>query len=266
METLFLSYSVEDRFAVVKNFPHEIFAKYEEGFPGRCDYSITYQTLIIKRLSLPHEEAASSFDIMMITIAKNMKVRGQLACRGATNADTATRTKQADRSWGPRRAPRGFPTVALEIGVLVSTAKLEKDIAWWINESNGEVRLGITIDIKSSGRIEIKSWIPASEPSSHPSYVTAGACNIIDRSTNDFPPPRVYQRVFFKRGKDDSNPTIEGEGLIIPFQDLLLEQPGQGEGDFVFPAQMLLDDVVERVWWAIDDAEEIKARKKNTYR
>jgi glutamate formiminotransferase len=65
------------------------------------------------------------------------------------------------------RQVREFPTVALNVNFSETNAKLEKDIAWWINESKGEVRIGVTIDIKRRSRcIEIKSWSPPGQHSS----------------------------------------------------------------------------------------------------
>lgn len=53
--------------------------------------------------------------------------------------------------------------------------------------------------------------------------------------------------------------------MTIPFYALLLNQPGEGEGDFVFTAEMLLHDLAECVWDAIDDAETIKAKKRENH-
>jgi hypothetical protein len=157
--------------------------------------------------------------------------------------------------------------VALEVGFSETTVrKLESDIAWWINGSKGEVRMGITVDIKrGSHSIEIKSWTPAFEPSLRKIYITAGGGQVIDRRIKDPPPPRMTQRILITRGKDGSSPTIIGGPLTIPFHTLLLDEPGEGEGDFVFTAEMLLHDLAEPVWDAIYDAETIKAKERNNH-
>ena len=264
IESLLPPYSVEDRFIVLKHFPPEIFAECKEELPQRCDYSPPLQILIIKLPSQPHEEAAASFETMIGTISTKMQVYRRIAGCGATRIDTPGRSKQADRSWKPARQAREFPTVALEVGFSETTAKLEKDIAWWINESKGEVRMGVTVDIKRrSGCIEIKSWIPAFEPSLHLDYVTVSGRHVVERHVDNLPPPQIAQRVLFKRGRDGSGPTIDGEGLTIPFHTLLLDEPGEGEGDFVLTAEMLLHDLAERVWDAIEDAERIQAKKRS---
>jgi hypothetical protein len=265
MESLFPPWSVEDRFIVLKHFPADILAKHEEQLPGRCDYSPSLQILIITMASQPHEEAACSFEAIVTMLAREMKVYRRIAQWGATRVDTPDRNKQTDRSWAPARLVRRFPTVALEVGFSETTAKLEKDIAWWINGSNGQVRIGITIDIQhKSHNIEIKSWIPSFERSHQHIYITAGGRQVVDRHINDPPPPRVDQRILLRRGKDGSNPSIEGGALTIPFCALLLDEPGEGEGDFVFTADMLLHELAERIWSAIDKAESVKAKKSHT--
>ncbi|KOS40617.1 hypothetical protein ACN38_g8528 [Penicillium nordicum] len=214
--------------------------------------------------SLPHEEAASSFEVMIVTLAKEMSVYRRIMKCGATRVDTPERNKQADRSWQPVLQVSKFPTVALEVSFSETTLKLERDIAWWINGSKGEVRMGITIDIKrGSHSIEIKSWTSTLEPSLRNIHITAGSRQVIDRSIKNPPPPRMTQRILITRGRDGSSPTIQGESLTIPFHTLLLDGLGEGEGDFVFTAEMLLHDLAEPVWNAIDHAEAIKERNNH---
>ncbi|KGO74461.1 hypothetical protein PITC_021550 [Penicillium italicum] len=267
MGSLFPPYSVEDSFVVLKHFPAEILAESEGQLPGRCDYSPSLQILILTIPSQPHEEAASDFEALIVRRAGEMNVNRRIAKCGATLVDTPERNKQADRSWKPARQGREFPTVVLEVGFSETSLKLERDIAWWINGSKGEVRMGITIDIKrGSHSIEIKSWTPAFEPSLRNIYITASGRQVSDRRIENPPPPRMTGRILITRGRDGSNPTMEGEPLTIPFHTLLLDEPGEGEGDFVFTAEMLLHDLAEPVWDAIDDAEGIKAMKRNNHR
>ncbi|KAJ5178137.1 uncharacterized protein N7500_000836 [Penicillium coprophilum] len=267
MTSLFPKYSVEDSFIVLKHFPPDILAVYEERLPGRCDYSPSLEILIITMPSQPHEEAASSFEMMLGTFAQKINVKRRIANCGATRVDTPERKKQADRSWKPALQGRKFPTLALEVGFSEATQKLEKDIAWWINGSKGEVTMGISIDIKrQSQSIEIKSWTPDFKTSTHDIYITARDCQVIDRHINNPPPPRMNQRILIKKGRDGASPTIEGGPLTVPFHNLLLDEPGEGEGDFVFTAEMLLHDLAEPVWNAIEDAEMIKAKERNTHR
>ena len=125
--------------------------------------------------------------------------------------------------------------------------------------------MGVTIDIKGSHSIEIKCWTPAFEASLHNIYITARGHPVIHRHINNPPPAHMTQRILIKRGRNGSNPSIEGDHLTIPFHALLFNQPGEGEGDFVFTAEMLLHDLAERVWDAIDDVETIKTKKRENH-
>ncbi|KAJ5142946.1 uncharacterized protein N7515_001733 [Penicillium bovifimosum] len=205
IESLLPPYSVEDRFVVFKHFPSEIFAECEEVLPQRCDYSPPLQILIITMPGPQHEEAAVSFEAMIVILAEKMQVFRRIAGCGATRIDTPGRSKQADRSWKPARQGRKFPTVALEVGFSETTAKLEKDVAWWINESEGEVRMGVTVDInRGSGCIEIESWTPAFDPSTQLDYVTVSGSHVVKGHVNNLPPPQIAQRVLCRRGRDGS--------------------------------------------------------------
>ncbi|OQE44411.1 hypothetical protein PENCOP_c002G00150 [Penicillium coprophilum] len=241
MKSLFPQYPVEDSFIVLKHFPAETLA----------DQS--------------HEEATSSFEMMIVTLAQKINVNRRIANCGATRVETPERNKQADRSWKPAHQGRKFPTVALEADFSKATQKLERDIAWWIDGLKGEVTMGISIDIqRGSHSIEIKSWTPDFEPSPRKIYIPARG-QVIDRYMENPPPSRMTQRVLITRGRDGASPTIEGEPLTVPFRNLLLDEPAEGEDDFVLTAEMLQHDLAEPVWDAIDDAEMIKAKERNTY-
>ncbi|KAJ9491316.1 hypothetical protein VN97_g1952 [Penicillium thymicola] len=144
--------------------------------------------------SQPHEQAACKFDAMINSFADEIKVSRRLTSYGATRIDTPERNKQADRSWKPTRKRRKFPMMALEVNVSETTTKLEKDIAWWINGLEGEVRIGITIDIKRrSGCIEIESWTPAFDPSLHRDYVIASGRHVLENYAEGRPLPQIAQ-------------------------------------------------------------------------
>ncbi|KAJ6190929.1 hypothetical protein N7519_000950 [Penicillium mononematosum] len=97
--------------------------------------------------------------------------------------------------------------------------------------------MGITIDIKrGSGNIEIKSWVPAMSFPQHASTA-----------------PQVAQRILIERGGNGQEPTIQGGDLIIPFQHLLLNEPREGDWDFVITQDMLLHEFAELIWAAIEE-------------
>ncbi|GAD99714.1 hypothetical protein PVAR5_8439 [Paecilomyces variotii No. 5] len=243
-----------DRFVVIKAFPSRVIDELDEQLPGRLDYCSQLQILILKIPSQPHEEAAGKFEAVLSTMASQIGVLRRIYHLGATRVDTEDRKKQADRAWMPVRQGGRFPTVALEVGYSETAAKLEKDISWWLNRSGGRARMGITIDIeRASKNIEIKSWV--TEPVPQHIYITMHQRQVVDRRCNAQSAPRIAQRVLIQKGGNGLGPTITGDDLIIPFESLLLDKPGPGESDFVFTRDILLHDVAELIWAAIENEE-----------
>jgi hypothetical protein len=259
LEVLPTSNAISDSFVVVKNLPLTAFDAYDEVLPGRSDYSAALQILILKMPSQPHEEAACSFEAEIVNLAKQMQVSRRLSKCGATRVDIPDRKKQADRSYKPAGQGRKWPTVAVEVGYLDPGAKLLKDITWWINGSRGEVKQGITIDIKKgSGNIEILSWVPAFPLLPTEVKVSSKGRNLFTKSIDQLPLPRNDQKIVIKRGKNGSKHLVQGKGLTIPFAVMFLKEPGEKEHDFVLSNDVLLEDMAELIWKAMDDEEAIK--------
>lgn len=263
LETLPTSDSIGDSFVVVTKIPPAVFERFSERLPGRADYSPSLQLLIVKMPSQPHEEAASYFEIMLAHLAIQMKVCRKISFCGATRVEGPDREKQADRSFKPRHEGREWPTVALEIGYSESRMKLEKDSIWWINASQGQVRQTISIDIKrGTGNIEIISRVPAVPILPRQLRVSLRGRHIFTQPTGQLPAPQINHKITIKRGRGGADPVITGGDLTVPFATLLLDEPGEGEGDFVITADALLHELAERIWDAIDDVETIRQRKR----
>ncbi|CRG84439.1 hypothetical protein PISL3812_01725 [Talaromyces islandicus] len=225
-----------------------------DNLPGRLDYSVSLQILILKVTGLIHEQAASQFDSLLTVIASEIGVRRRISFRGATRTETPDRDKEADRSWSPRHLPgqaaQQWPSVALEVGYSQSTQKLHRDIAYWINYSNGQVKQAITIDIKNSGAITIASWAASYTPTT--TVVTKSGRNSTP-SADSRPPPIKAQEI--KITRERGRPAIEGGDLVIPHSSMFGSIPEIEPRDFIFTAEMLLEDFAEFVWEAIDAAE-----------
>ena len=250
-----------DYFVVIKAFPSDLLGKLDEKLPGRIDYSFSSQTLILKMSAEPHEQAADRFGILLGHLAIQMNVFRRINCMASTLVRGHDRAKQADRAWlpEPRQQEKQIPTVALEVGYSQTSAKLENDIKWWLNEANGRMKMGITIDIKrGSGNIEIKSWVPT-RPFPRHAYITAHQRQVVDRYYDQ--QPQVSQRILVKKGKNGQPPTITGGDLVIPFKYLFLIEPGEGEGDFIFTEDMLLHDIADFVWRGIEIGEEEEKKR-----
>ncbi|KAK2807835.1 hypothetical protein FQN50_005224 [Emmonsiellopsis sp. PD_5] len=210
----------------------------DENFPGRTDYSRPLQILILSMPSLPHEEAAGLFDRILDRKAVEMKVHRLLSFRRATDSKTSNRNKEADCSYAPRELPAGrsdkWPTVAVEVGYSETREKLKSDAAFWLNGSSGDVLTAITIDIKRSGNIYIIRW-------KRPAVVG-----------NPNPEPEVVQEIKICRGKGGQAANLTGDELRIPFQHMMLRDPGPGEGDFVITRDELLHDLADAIWYGMD--------------
>lgn len=255
-----------NNFAIIKNVPPAALEK--NKFFGRIDYSRTSRVLVLKMPAEIHETAADNFAGLLAITAHQMGVKRRIAYRGSTRTDTKRRSKEADRSWAPAYRPgqtyRDWPTVALEVGNSESKTKLMGDITWWLNQSNGRVQQGIIIDIKKgSGNVYISSWI-APNVVTQPATPQGGSVPVTPIQPL---PARQNLEVVFKRGPNGRRPAIEGNDITIPFASLIGEHPEQGEGDFVFTRDLLLTEVVEPIWEALDakkleEADKKKAEKK----
>jgi hypothetical protein len=261
LDTLFPPHPLlEDFIVVIKNFPLTKFDELEERLLGRIEYSTTLEIIIITMPGQPHEEAVFGFAGLLAVLAHDMRVNRKIAKMGSTRIDLPDRKKQADCSWAPAFQGRQFPTVALEAGYSETAAKLKSDMERWIQDSRGQVKMGITIDIKrGSDNIEIKSWVPAPLQPPLKVSITASQRQVVDRRVKQRPTLQVTQTILIKRVAN-GNHHVEGGNFIIPFETLMLAEPGEGEGDFVFTTEVLLDELAELVWAAIDQIRVARGR------
>lgn len=188
-------------FVVVKDFPPWTFREKDELLPGRAEYSPSLQLLILKMLSNPHETAARSFETSLMEVASRMGVCRRILQCGATHYDGRDRTKEADVSFKPfLYSSRQWPTMAVEVGWSETRAKLEKAIIWWIQNSHGDVKQGITIDIKrGSGNIEIISWVPTMSISPNRVQISSRGRQVLSKAIDQLPSPRIDQKIEIKR-------------------------------------------------------------------
>lgn len=239
---------IEDDQSPIVIFTHltpEEFQQHQDNLPGRVDYNSPLQLLILTILSLPHEVATREFDVLVRGKAQEKGVRRVLISRGSTCTDDRDRNKEADSSWSPspRHLPPGrntqWPSIAMEVAYSESRGKVKRDMEYWLNRSD-DVRMGVTVDIKkSSGNIFITSW-------------RRGA-PVLPRTHMD-PEPEQIQEIKILRGKAGQKPLVTGDNnLVVPFEDIMLRLPSiaQGEGDFIFTREELLE-IAETIWEVMD--------------
>jgi hypothetical protein len=222
---------------VFTDIPPEEIEKYSDSFPGRIDYYPILQMLVLSMVSYPHEVATGTFEQLMTVKATKNGIRRILTARGATRTKTPSREKQADRSWSPSPPllPPGrsidWPTVPLEVAFSESRQQVKADMGWWLNASNGDVLLALSIDIKrQSKNIYVTSWERGAMPTrQHPR-----------------PDPKTRQEIIIYRDLNGQGPrVIPNVALIVPFHELMLRNPRPGESDFIFTPDDLLQIAAE---------------------
>lgn len=207
-----------------------------EDFPGRVNYSASLQILILYMLSLPHKRCVEDFGIRLAMKAYSMGLYDDIVFRGATRTKTDDRAKQADRSWGPCSPDPNalWPTVALEVAFSEPRNRVKTDMAIWLNQSNGEVRMAISIDIeRGSGIIYITSWERGTPTEQTPQ-----------------PDPEEVQEIKIYPPQNFQQEHLSGDDLVIPFKQVMLRDPGNGESDFTFTEDELLG-LGRKVWQAM---------------
>ncbi|PKX88745.1 uncharacterized protein P174DRAFT_455387 [Aspergillus novofumigatus IBT 16806] len=108
-----------------------------------------------------------------------------------------------DNGWGPRRPTAGrsrkWPTVVLEVGVSQGKSKLEEDARFWLEESEGEVKISPTISVgRRIPEIVLEKW-----------KVRNGK-------------PAMAQKVTVWRQNQDI--LFDNEALVIEIEDLFLRE------------------------------------------
>lgn len=62
----------------------------------------------------------------------------------------------------------------------------------------------------------------------------------------------VVQEIEIYRDEDGKAENLTGDDLRITIQQMMLRDPGPGEGGFIFTRDELLHGLAEGVWWGID--------------
>ncbi|CAG8193444.1 unnamed protein product [Penicillium salamii] len=115
-------------------------------------FDLNEELLLIKMPSNEHSIATSAVDhAVMATLLPMGLNEHLLAYPGATTQGNA-RGKQPDCGWGPRRPPRNHPkrpSVVLEVAWSESDAKLNSDVRFWLNPTDGNARTCLTLRVDS---------------------------------------------------------------------------------------------------------------------
>ncbi|KAH8801364.1 hypothetical protein F5884DRAFT_889273 [Xylogone sp. PMI_703] len=175
-----------------------------------------------------------------------MNIGRELHPTGSATRYGHASSSEADGSYRPR-TPRPWkgdlPTVVVEAGVSEPLPVLHNKAHWWLENSNGDVRVAIIISVQQRGRIiSIEKWRrvqaagPATRASSwrHMALVPRNLHTVTIRSN---PPDPA-------RGLVQDNPTLTATGvpLTIEFDSVFLRQPVPPlESDLIFTQQEFID-------------------------
>ncbi|KLJ12236.1 hypothetical protein EMPG_12693 [Blastomyces silverae] len=201
-------------------------------------YHRPLKILVLKMVHLPHERASRVFERLLENILRSMGLERELGLQGRAGVYGPQRDKEPDCSYSPRTLPAGranrWPSMVVEIADSEGQSQIEADARWWLENSDGDVKIALTISIQRTATrgIGIRRW------------------EAIDRPTRTNPHRRVaelMQEVNIVRQGDRSIATT-GAPLRLPFDRVMLRHPSTSvEADI-----LILDEELkvlgEEVW------------------
>ncbi|KAJ6157567.1 hypothetical protein N7470_005159 [Penicillium chermesinum] len=196
-------------------------------------YDLQTRRMIITITGGPHERVTREWDFVLRTqaIASNLAVVSDGSARMAGHSSH----KEPDSQYMPEDDISGWPTVVLEVGYSESPGKLKCDAAWWLANSNGEVKLVITIAIdKRQPQITIECIV---------------LDNFILPAHNNRPHYRTVTRqhltITRRQGIITTRPSVP---LRITVQEIMGRSPLPGETDILIPVPRL-EELAAKVWF-----------------
>ncbi|KAJ5081505.1 hypothetical protein NUU61_009769 [Penicillium alfredii] len=134
----------------------------------RCwnSYDISQHLLLVRMPnSVAHEIAHGTFERKLFEALLPMSLEDRLeSLRSTPFRAQSGAGKQADSSFAPDQLPQGrtdyWPTLVVETGFSESSSKLFSDVRWWLNESGGDVKMVLTIEIdRNRPQIVLEIWV-----------------------------------------------------------------------------------------------------------
>ncbi|GFF55143.1 hypothetical protein IFM58399_09999 [Aspergillus lentulus] len=169
-------------------------------------YNCSRQLLFVEiaKSTSEHTEATQTFNYILKEAVDRMGLSTALKNFSGTKVRGDDLAKVPDNGWGPRRPPAGrsrkWPTVVLEVGVSQRKAKLQEDARFWLEESEGDVKISLAISVnRRIPEIVLEKW-----------KVSNGKA-------------AMAQKVMVWRHNEDT--LFDNEPLIVEFEDLFLREP-----------------------------------------
>ncbi|KAK3383021.1 hypothetical protein B0T24DRAFT_653832 [Lasiosphaeria ovina] len=148
--------------------------------------------------------------------------------------------------WPERGGAGNWPTLVIESGYSETLPELQKDMRWWFQASNYQVKIVILAKFDDQQHhILLEKW--EEEISSPQGAITRSRAAAI--SQNGILNPVKRQSITITRD-ETTNPVsynVTRGALVLGFRLLFLRDPGPQEGDFVLSIQSL-QLYAEKVW------------------
>lgn len=193
----------------------------EDLLKNSCMTYDPHRSLVLLRMeTLYHAAASDAFIGALSTWSDQMNSILLQISRAAIKAPT--RTKKADCAARPADLPAGreklWPSLIVEVRYSEPRTQLQNDMLFWLGESNGEVKVALSITVsRNKDLIIYERWtLLPPQTRSKKSFVTA----------------ETLVRMSRPRPKDEpDNVQISGE-FKIPFEEIYLRDKAGNETDF----------------------------------
>ncbi|OJD23704.1 hypothetical protein ACJ73_04936 [Blastomyces percursus] len=189
-------------------------------------YHRPLKILVLKMVHLPHEGASRVFEMLLENAIRSMGLERELGLQGRARIHGPQRDKEPDCSYSPRALPAGrttrWPSMVVEVADSEGQSQVDADARWWLENSDGEVKIAQAIAIQRTATrgIAIRRW------------------EAIDRPTTTNPHrsvTKLMQEVNIVRQVDGSI-TATGAPLRLPFDRVMLRHPSTSvEADILIP-------------------------------
>jgi hypothetical protein len=178
-----------------------------------------------------HAHALYKFNELLIGELNTSELKDELQGFPNVRVEGPNKKKVPDNGWGPIRKPPGrreeWAAVVLEVGVSEHKSKLQSDAQWWLNNSNGEVKIVFTMSVdRRRLQIIITKW---------------------ELENNQ---PGVTQIVTLWKDKigDDEEIKTSGAPLRIEFNKLFLREPAAPNEQDIQIKEINLRRLARTVW------------------
>ena len=216
------------------------------GRHTRITHYTSINLLIIKLMpTVAHELAHSVLaDKLMIRLSVMGLDEPPLLRVGAGRYHGTQSSKEGDSAYkpDPRNREDDWPTIVFESGFSESLTKLRQDARWWLTNSQGDVRIVVTVLVRPEHKtLQVEKWCLAPPP-----RITRRNQDIPTRVqeilVTQNPPPHIGGAATY---------TVTGAPLTLEFQEMLLRAPTPPESDVTFTTADF-SQWATRFWNAMD--------------